>query len=200
MRSDIEERREMRNDTTELLAALRFAARKHSYQRRKDEDASPFINHPIAVAEVLARIGGVTDIVALQAAVLHDTIEDTETTAEELEAEFGPEVAGLVAEMTDDKQLRSRERKRLQVEHAPGLTDRAKLIKIADKICNVTDVTHAPPAGWSVERRHEYLDWTEAVVAGCRGVNAALERTYDERLAEGRRLIGQTRDGTRPAR
>ncbi|HKJ92759.1 MAG TPA: HD domain-containing protein [Longimicrobiales bacterium] len=180
----------MRNDTTELLAALRFAARKHSYQRRKDEDASPYINHPIAVAEVLARIGGVTDVQVLQAAVLHDTIEDTETTLAELEAEFGPEVARLVVEMTDDKNLRSPERKRRQVEHAPQLTERAKLIKISDKICNVTDVTHAPPAGWSVERRREYLNWTERVVAGCRGVNEALEQTYDERLAEGRRLIG----------
>lgn len=179
----------MTNDYSSLLAALRFAAQKHRDQRRKDEDASPYINHPIAVAEILARVGGVTDVAVLQAAVLHDTIEDTETTAAELEAEFGPEVASLVVEMTDDKSLPSPERKRLQVEHAPGVTHAAKLIKLADKICNVTDVTHSPPARWDIERRREYLDWTERVVAGCRGTNEALERYYDTRLAEGRQIL-----------
>lgn len=180
----------MTNDCSSLLAALRFAARKHRDQRRKDEDASPYINHPIAVAEILARIGGVTDVAVLQAAVLHDTIEDTETTAAELEEEFGADVASLVMEMTDDKGLPSPERKRLQVEHAPRMTHRAKLIKLADKICNVTDVTHRPPAGWDLERRREYLDWTEHVVAGCRGANEALECYYDARLAEGRDVLG----------
>lgn len=173
-----------------LLAALRFAAGKHRDQRRKDEDSSPYINHPIAVAEILARVADVSDVVVLQAAVLHDTIEDTETTVEELEAVFGGDVASLVVEMTDDKSLPSEERKRLQVEHAPRLTHRAKLIEIADKICNVTDVTHTPPSRWELDRRREYLDWTERVVAGCRGTNEALERYYDARLAEGRRLIG----------
>jgi guanosine-3',5'-bis(diphosphate) 3'-pyrophosphohydrolase len=175
--------------TTRLLSALQFSAAKHRDQRRKDRDASPYINHPIEVAHLLASVGRVTDVAVLVAAVLHDTIEDTETTPEELEQRFGAEVRGLVAELTDDKRLPKAERKRLQVERAPHKSERAKLIKLGDKICNVRDVTHRPPADWTADRRREYLDWTEQVVAGCRGVNPALERCFDEALREGRSVI-----------
>ena len=176
---------------TPLLKALHFAANKHRDQRRKDVAASPYINHPIEVAELLARVGGVTDLVSLQGAVLHDTIEDTETTPEELEATFGPEVRRVVEEVTDDKRLEKTERKRLQIEHAPYLSVRAKQIKLADKIANIRGVTQAPPADWTLARRQEYLNWTEQVVAGCRGCNAALEDFYDRMLAEGRRVLSQ---------
>src|ERR1041384_6973072 len=124
-----------------LLKALHFAANKHRDQRRKDIDASPYINHPIEVAETLARVGGVTDLVTLQAAILHDTIEDTTTTPEELEAAFGAEVRRVVEECTDDTKLPKADRKRLQIEHAPHLSHRAKLVKLGDKIANVRSVT-----------------------------------------------------------
>ena len=173
-----------------ILKALHFAADKHRDQRRKDEEASPYINHPIEVAELLARIGGVTDLVTLQGAILHDTIEDTDTSPEELEREFGPEVRRVVEEVTDDKDLPKADRKRLQIEHAPHISERARLIKLADKMSNVRSVTETPPAKWSLERRQEYLDWTEAVVAGLRGVNPSLESSYAKLLAEGRRVLG----------
>jgi len=178
------------SDTAQLLRALAFSAQKHRDQRRKDREASPNINHPIEVAHLLASVGGVTDITVLVAAVLHDTIEDTETTAPQLEQAFGRDVRVLVEEMTDDKRLPKAERKRLQVERAQHKSYRAKLIKLGDKICNVRDVSHSPPADWPPARRREYLDWTEQVVAGCRGVNAALERCYDQALTEGRARIG----------
>lgn len=181
-------------ETALLFDALRFAADKHRDQRRKDHRASPYINHPIEVAGVLATVGRVSDAVTLAAAVLHDTIEDTRTTAEELEERFGREVRIVVEELSDDKSLPKAERKQLQIAHAPGGSHRAKLIKLADKICNVRDVAHQPPAGWSDERRREYLDWTELVVAGCRGANAALERLYDEVLREGRVALGDPPD------
>lgn len=123
------------------------------------------------------------------AAVLHDTVEDTETTPEELEARFGREVRGLVLEITDDKSLPKEDRKRLQIEHAPSRSRKAKLIKQADMIANARDVTLAPPADWSLERRRAYLDWTERVVAGCRGGNPTLERDYDEVLSAGRAAL-----------
>src|SRR5206468_1131156 len=123
-----------------------------------------------------------------QAAVLHDTIEDTETTADEVEREFGAEVTGLVLEMTDDMSLPSAERKRHQVARASGLTPRAKCIKIADKIANVGDIAHNPPPDWTLERRRAYFEWTAQVIDGCRGVNPGLERRYDQVLAEARRL------------
>lgn len=172
-----------------LLRALHFAASKHRDQRRKGAEASPYINHPIEVAELLARVGGVTDIVTLQAAILHDTLEDTQTTPEELEATFGLEVRQVVEEITDNKQLPKAERKRLEIAHAPHLSVRAKLAKLADKISNVRSIIETPPAEWSLERKREYFDWSERVVAGCRGSNAALERMYDETVAEGRRIL-----------
>jgi (p)ppGpp synthase/HD superfamily hydrolase len=179
------------NKLAAILKALHFAADKHRDQRRKDVEASPYINHPIEVAELLARVGGVTDLVTLQSAILHDTIEDTKTKPEELEAAFGPEVRRVVEEVTDDKELPKEERKQLQIEHASHLSERAKQIKIGDKISNVLGVTQAPPSDWSLERRLEYLDWTEKVVEGCRGCNATLENFYDQVLAEGRQVLGR---------
>ena len=173
-------------DIEAIFAALHFAADKHRDQRRKGECASPYINHPIEVAELLVRVGGVTEASVLQAAVLHDTLEDTETTARELSARFGPAVRRLVEEVTDDKSLPKEERKRLQIVHTPTLSAAARQIKLADKVCNVRDISNKPPRDWSMERRVEYLAWAERVVAGCRGVNAGLEREFDEALAEAR--------------
>jgi guanosine-3',5'-bis(diphosphate) 3'-pyrophosphohydrolase len=166
-------------DLTLLLKALAFAAHKHRDQRRKDAEASPYINHPIALAEVLTGEGGVTDIGVLAAALLHDTIEDTATTLEELRGQFGERVAGMVAEVTDDKELPKIERKRLQIEHAAGISPGAKLIKLADKICNLRDVAERPPAKWDLERRREYFEWAKRVIDGLRGVHPQLEAAFD---------------------
>ncbi len=174
-----------------LLKAVRFSADKHRFQRRKDADATPYINHPIEVAELLADVGRVADLQVLLAAVLHDTVEDTNTTFEELEGIFGPEVRRLVEEVTDDKKLPKLDRKRLQITHAPRLSARAKQIKIADKICNVRDLIHNPPSSWSPERRREYLDWAEKVVAGCRDSNAGLLQRFDSILREGWSKLGR---------
>ena len=172
-----------------LLKAVRFAAEKHSRQRRKDSEATPYINHPIAVAEVLARVGKVTDGFALQAALLHDTLEDTPTTAEELEQQFGPQVCALVREVTDDKSLPQPERRRLQLEQAAGLSTFAKQIRMADKICNVSDITTTEPARWTLENKRDYLTWAEQVVVRCRGSNPDLEGYFDELLKEKSRLL-----------
>ena len=163
-----------------ILQALAFAATKHRNQRRKDVDASPYINHPIALANILANEGGIEDERVLIATILHDTIEDTETTAAELEKLFGQEVKNLVLEVTDDKSLPKLERKRLQIEHASDLTRRAKLVKLADKIANLRDMVDTPPPDWTVGRRREYFDWAKAVVDGMRGVHPELERIFDE--------------------
>lgn len=170
------------SDTTKLLSALTFAAERHSRQRRKDKDQTPYINHPIAVASVLAEIGGVTDIVTLQAALLHDTIEDTETPYGDLMVRFGQEVADIVQEVTDDKSLPKLARKQLQIEHGPQLSPKARLVKLADKICNVRDVVNNPPHDWSAERRHDYFEWATAVVESIRGTNSALEHEFDRHV------------------
>ncbi len=172
-----------------ILKALHFASIKHKNQRRKEEEAAPYINHLIEVAELLTRIGQIDDLLVLQSAILHDTLEDTQTTPDELESLFGSEIRHVVEEVTDDKNLLKEERKRLQVLHAPHLSGRAKLVKIADKISNVQAVTRTPPKGWSVERRREYLDWTSKVVDGMRGSNSRLEEYYDGALSAGLELL-----------
>jgi guanosine-3',5'-bis(diphosphate) 3'-pyrophosphohydrolase len=168
------------NQLSPVLRAAHFAAQKHRMQRRHDVDATPYINHPISLAVLLANEAKIDDPVVLCAALLHDTVEDTETTFEEIAATFGEEVADVVREVTDDKSLDKAERKRLQIEHAAGISRRAKLVKLADKICNLRDIEGAPPVGWSVARRDEYVAWATQVVAGLRGVHAGLERIFDD--------------------
>ena len=165
-----------------LLRAVDFAAVKHRDQRRKGVDSSPYINHPISVASMIANIVGVQDIPTLLAAILHDTIEDTCTTPDELEKLFGQDVLNIVMEVTDDKDLPKLKRKRLQVEHAPHMSPAAKLVKLADKCANIRDVSENPPADWSIDRRMEYLDWAESVAAGCRGANKTLEAYFDKTI------------------
>jgi guanosine-3',5'-bis(diphosphate) 3'-pyrophosphohydrolase len=169
----------MKSELALLLKALAFAAHKHRDQRRKDHEASPYINHPIALADVLVNDGGVSDVEVLCAALLHDTVEDTATTPEELVDTFGARVARIVAEVTDDKALNKADRKRLQVENAARLSPEAKLVKLADKICNLRDVAERPPAGWDLARRREYFDWAKRVVDGLRGSHPRLEAAFD---------------------
>ena len=167
-----------------ILHALDFAAAKHRDQRRKDAAKSPYINHPLAVVTMLWD-HGVDETVPLLAAILHDTIEDTVTTREELAAKFGSDVAAVVVEVTDDKSLPKERRKELQVEHAPQLSVNAKLVKLADKICNLRDLVDSPPADWPAERKAAYFVWAARVVAGMRGTHAELEATFDAQHARG---------------
>ncbi|OBV10549.1 HD domain-containing protein [Erythrobacter dokdonensis] len=165
-------------DTARLLEAASFAADRHRDQRRKDVDATPYINHPLDVARILAD-AGVSDVEVLMAAILHDTIEDTKTTAEELTERFGERVCSLVLEVTDDKNLPKLERKRLQVLKASTKSADAKQIKMADKISNLRDLK-TPPVGWSEARVGAYIQFAEMVAGGCVGVNPALDRMFDD--------------------
>ena len=173
-----------------LIQVLNFAAEKHKNQRRKDVEASPYINHPIALANVLANEGGIANREILCAAILHDTLEDTETTEIELRDHFGDTIAAIVLEVTDDKKLPKEQRKQLQIDHAPHISQGAKLVKLADKICNLRDMLSAPPKDWSVERKQAYFQWAEDVVAGLRGTNAQLEKIFDGLLEKKRSLNG----------
>lgn len=92
-----------------------------------------------------------------QAALLHDTVEDTDTTLAELEAKFGPIVARIVQEVTDDKSLSKQERKQLQVEHAPHCSHQAKLVKLSDKLYNLRDLNRCTPVG-------QHLDFLSLVL------------------------------------
>ena len=175
----------MKSDMQLVLSAASFAALRHSTQRRKDAAASPYINHPLALATILASEGGITDPIVLAAALLHDTVEDTATTVEEIEAVFGRAIAAIVAEVTDDKSLPKEERKRLQVVKAGLKSDGAKLVKLADKIANLRDIQTDPPAEWDAARRQRYFHWAAEVVAGLRWVSPSLEASFDQLSSEG---------------
>ena len=168
------------NDLAKFIQAASFAAKKHRGQKRKGAVEEPYINHPLEVANLLANVGKVEDYDILIAAVLHDTIEDTETTKEEIAELFGTKVSEMVLEVTDDKSLPKAERKQKQIEHAPHLSIGAKHIKLGDKSSNIHDVTENPPDFWSDERRLEYILWGEKVIAGVRGVNENLEQYFDK--------------------
>lgn len=167
-----------------LLEAMNFAAAKHANQRRDDPAQTPYINHPIEVANILANEGGIDDEVTLIAAILHDTVEDTDTTAAELVAHFGQEITNVVLEVTDDKSLPKEVRKQRQIEKAPHISRRAQLVKIADKTANLRDMAKALPIGWSLERTKDYFDWAKAVVDGVRGAHPQLEHGFDHIYAQ----------------
>jgi guanosine-3',5'-bis(diphosphate) 3'-pyrophosphohydrolase len=171
-----------------FVLALAFSAEKHKNQRRKDAQITPYINHPIALVNVLVNEGGVMSWDVLCAALLHDVIEDTQTTEEELITHFGKKVTAIVKELTDDKSLAKELRKSLQIAHTPFASHEAKLVKLADKICNLRDILVAPPAGWDLERKQAYFVWSEAVVAGIRGTNSKLEKVFDGLLEEAQQM------------
>ena len=172
-----------------LRRAAGFAAWKHDGQMRKGEGDIPYIHHPIEVASILAEVGAIADLDVLQAALLHDTIEDTCTNEAELVTHFGSRVCNIVLEVSDDKSLEKHERKARQIEHAPHLSDEAKALKFADKISNIYDVAFSAPVDWPAERQLEYFDWASKVVAGLRGCNAALEALFDEQVERSRREV-----------
>jgi GTP diphosphokinase / guanosine-3',5'-bis(diphosphate) 3'-diphosphatase len=166
------------NEIALLIDAAEFAAERHRHQRRKGVEQVPYINHPLGLARVLAVEAGIDDVTTLVAAVLHDTVEDTATTGEELRERFGDQVAAVVLEVTDDKTLSPAERKRLQIEHAPTLSRRAKLVKYADKICNLRDMVLHPPKDWTLKRRQAYFDWAKAVVDGLGPATPELDAAF----------------------
>jgi len=173
--------------TIRIARAYNFAARKHVHHRRKGEAEEPYMNHLTEVAELVAEALGGADIDVVIAAVLHDTVEDTDATLEELSLAFGPRVAGFVAEMTDDKSLPPNRRKELQVRHAPHASTGARIIKLADKTSNLRSLAVSPPRDWTKDRREAYLAWSGRVVDGCRSANEWLAAQFDaaaERLSE----------------
>jgi GTP diphosphokinase / guanosine-3',5'-bis(diphosphate) 3'-diphosphatase len=168
-----------------VAKAFEFATKVHANQRRKGLRAEPYVNHLAEVARLLAEATGGEDPILVAAGLLHDTVEDTDTTPEELEAEFGAEVAGIVREVTDDKSLPRGERKELQVQSAPGKSLRARMVKVADKTSNLRSILDSPPAAWGRERKTEYFAWSRRVVEACGAVNPYLEERFREAHARG---------------
>ncbi len=185
----------MSTDLVRLACAADYAARQHVAQRRKGERGEPYVNHLTEVAALLAEATDGSDVVLLMGGLLHDTLEDTDATYEDLVERFGPEVAKLVAEVTDDKSLPKEERKRLQIEKTPAKSRRAKLLKLADKTSNLRSLVTNPPSGWPLERLRDYVVWAHDVVRSCRGLNPRLEAAFDAACEEASRRYGRREGG-----
>jgi guanosine-3',5'-bis(diphosphate) 3'-pyrophosphohydrolase len=169
-----------------ISEAAELAARRHSGQQRKGHGDEPYINHLAEVANLLAAVTDGDDAELVAAGWLHDTIEDTDTSHDELAQRFGTRVADMVEEVTDDMTLAKSERRRRQVIEAPNKSPGAKLIKIADKISNIRARIFFEPDLEQQEELADYLAWAEQVVKGCRGVNARLDGLFDETVANAR--------------
>lgn len=176
---------EERGIMDKIFEALQYAAIKHKGQVRKGCDKAAYINHPIFVANTLINVAKITDEDTVIAAILHDVIEDTNTKKEEIAELFNENIASIVMEVSDDKDLPSDIRKGMQIDNAANLSKQAKLIRIADKVCNVRDIIDFPPKTWNKIRRIYYLHWTKDVIDQIRGTNAALEELYDKYYQEG---------------
>lgn len=172
-----------------LLDAIIFATKKHQGQVRKDSHGSPYITHPLTVAQVLWEIGGITDITILVSAILHDTLEDTNTSNTEISELFSDDILSIVLALTDDKTLDKMERKRMQVIHARGLSYTARVIKLADKLVNCRDILLSPPKGWTLERRRAYIQWAADVIDNIRGTNTSLEDAFDQMLTDAEQAL-----------
>ena len=169
-----------KTDLQLFTKALAFAAHKHKDQKRKDRDKTPYINHPIALTNVLINEHKMTDTEILCSALLHDTVEDAEVTAEELTDLFGESISNIVMEVSDNKTLIKEQRKQAQIKHAPHLSTKAKAVKLADKICNLRDVIKCPPINWTDVRRQKYFEWSKQVIDGLRGEWSELELAFDD--------------------
>lgn len=168
------------DDSALILEAVAFAAEKHQYQKRKSSGQIPYIIHPIGVSLALITVGKVYDTHLLIAALLHDTVEDTQTTFQEVNARFGAIVEGYIREVTDDKSLPKEERKRLQIENAHHKSSGATLITLSDKLYNLSDLSCNPPADWSQERIDQYFLWAKSVIDQLPEVNPPLKNAVDD--------------------
>ncbi|MBY0331474.1 MAG: HD domain-containing protein [Acetobacteraceae bacterium] len=177
-----------------VLRAAVFAGRVHAGHRRKGSAQEPYVNHVLEVAMILATHAAPPE--AVIAALLHDTVEDSDadpepTTLEHIAEGFGAEVAGIVAEVSDDKALPKETRKALQVRDAPKKSAAAKGVKLADKISNLRAIAASPPAGWDHGRRVEYVGWAGRVAAGLKGVNPALDALFERTYRDAVRALAE---------
>jgi guanosine-3',5'-bis(diphosphate) 3'-pyrophosphohydrolase len=177
---------------TRVLSAAIIAAEAHRNQRRKDKVGTPYINHPITVAALASTVTSDTDIVV--AALLHDVVEDTILTLDDVEQFCGKYVADIVGEVTDDKKLPWAERKQAQIDHAPHLSDAAAIVKVADKIANVSDL-RSPEASWSLERRLQYATWAAKVVNSITNAPEALVATFNDTFVKAIQYIEEQQNG-----
>jgi guanosine-3',5'-bis(diphosphate) 3'-pyrophosphohydrolase len=176
----------------EVFSALSYAAIQHRYQRRKGFNSIPYINHPIGVAGLIVNVASVNDILTIQGALLHDVVEDTGATLEDIKQHFGSDMMELVKELTDDTSLSSKKRKEIQAETAPQLSDKAKMIRIADKVCNLEDLMNYP-MGWPRKRKINYVKWSVQVYQGCKGVNENLDTLFQETVERAMDMFQKSR-------
>lgn len=181
----------LRDQIALVTHAAGFAARVHAGQTRKGGSGPAFVLHLAEVADLLAKALEEPDAELVAAAWLHDAVEKTKISSEEIEGIFGPRVASLVAEVSDDKSLPEAERHRMQIETIGEKTEAARLLRLADKISGLRELAEDPPAGWDAARRRDWLQFATDVAAGCRGLNGALDLLFEQAAAAAARSIDE---------
>jgi len=163
------------NDISTLLKAVSWGFQRHCYQKRKISGA-PYFTHPIGVASI-ALNAGVKNINVLIACLLHDVVEDTKTTIDDVKREFGKTISDIVAEVTDDKMLPREEQKKSQLIRAEKMSDEAKIVKLADKIHNLRDAYYiGPPKKWTKQSYKNYVNHAKKFMNKVKGTNIKLEK------------------------
>jgi guanosine-3',5'-bis(diphosphate) 3'-pyrophosphohydrolase len=171
-----------------VFEALEFAAYKHRRQKRKGAIGIPYINHPIEVAGMLVRSMNEPSKELIIAALLHDTMEDTDVSNEEIEEKFGKQISDIVSEVTDNMSLPSEKRRKIQIEKAHSLSYEARCIKITDKTCNIHDMLYTKVM-WSRKRKINYIIWAKNIVEQIQGTHNDLESAFNNMLKESETLL-----------
>ena len=185
----------MSTDVTRLTQALAFAAEAHANQRRKGAAQEPYLNHLVEVLDLVTQATGGDDVDLLIASLLHDVVEDTNVTEEELTESFGTRVAEIVQANSDDMSLPKDERRRKRIADMPRKAPDARIVKTADVISNIRAIVTSPPAGWTADRKLGYLDGCRQLIDAGRGANAALEKVFDQTVADAERTIRGEAEG-----
>uniref|UniRef100_A0A8R1XYA5 Guanosine-3',5'-bis(diphosphate) 3'-pyrophosphohydrolase MESH1 n=1 Tax=Onchocerca volvulus TaxID=6282 RepID=A0A8R1XYA5_ONCVO len=180
MKNELKDKNGFINDISLIIKAVDLAARRHRKQRRKDATQTPYVNHPIGVAYILTNEGQITDTATVIAAILHDTVEDTKTTDEEIRRMFGDEIADIVKECTVVKSIKREIRMKSQLEKASKLSRKAKLVQLADKLYNIRDIERCTPCGWTKQHVAEYISFAKDLLSNIRGTHDYLETALDD--------------------
>ncbi|MFZ9848658.1 MAG: HD domain-containing protein [Flavobacteriales bacterium] len=172
-----------------LFKALNYSAEQHKAQRRKGMESVPYINHPIKVTNIITQFIPDASDDLICAAILHDVVEDTDATIDDIKNKFGDAIASIVQEVTDDKSISKAESRRKQIENAPKLSYNAKIIRVCDKISNVRDICGENIPDWDYKTKIEYLNWAEQVVYALDKFHEELQFAFKDEVRWGRLKI-----------
>jgi len=171
-------------DAEAVLGAAIFATEKHKSQVRSNEKKTPYIIHPIEVADLVMKIGHVYDKDVLITALLHDVMDDTQTTYEQITSLYGTKVSSYLEEMTSKQGLSLKEQKKQQIMQAFRQNPSVAIIKLSDKLSNLKTLATSPPPSWSRDRIDQYFQWAQTVIENLPESNQLLKKAVKNVISD----------------